>query len=323
MKKLKIKKNVKKISLIIIVIALFLSIGLYSGIKIYKQKQYEKTYEYKLITLGYSESETKTLLDNYQEKEIEYILTNEVNNNYLNLLNDKYFIYEYFYTYLEELEKNPNNSIRNIIEKVNTLTNYEYYTNTVKADISKNELMLVNKYYYLDKDYIPENLVSIPTTYSWGEYGSKQVVDFVYEAYLNMWKSANSEANLYLMANSTYRDYDKQEDVYNEYKDARGEDYADSIAARPGFSEHQTGYTLDIFEKNATNQETFHESAAYAWLKDNAHRFGFILRYPSDKEDVTGYSFESWHFRYVGIDVATYIYENNITFDEYYAYFVK
>ena len=125
------------------------------------------------------------------------------------------------------------------------------------------------------------------------------------------------------MVSSSYRTYEKQELVYNDYKNSRGTEYADSIAARPGYSEHQTGYTLDIFEKTNSNQKTFHESTTYLWLKDNAHNYGFILRYPEDKEDITGYSFESWHYRYVGKDIATYIYQNNITFDEYYAYYLK
>ena len=60
----------------------------------------------------------------------------------------------------------------------------------------------------------------------------------------------------------------------------------------------------------------------YLWMKDNAYKYGFIMRYPEDKEDITGYMFESWHYRYVGKEVATYIYENGITFDEYYAYFL-
>jgi len=181
--------------------------------------------------------------------------------------------------------------------------------------------MLVNKYNYLDKSYEPENLVTIPTTYSWGEYGKQKVTKETYDAFLNLWKASNSQG-YYLMISSSYRNYDKQEAVYNEYKDTYGTEYADSIAARPGYSEHQTGYVIDMFEKGTT-QKTFHETDSYKWLLDNAHKYGFILRYPEDKEEITGYSFESWHYRYVGKEIATYIYENNITFDEYYAYFVK
>jgi len=181
--------------------------------------------------------------------------------------------------------------------------------------------MLVNKYNYLDATYTPDNLVSIPTTYAWGEAGSQKVTEDTYNAFLNLWKASN-EQGYYLMVSSTYRTYDKQQKVYDEYKNSKGTDYADSIAARPGYSEHQTGYTIDMFEKGTT-QKDFHNTESYNWLINNAHLYGFILRYPEDKEDITGYSFESWHYRYVGVEAATYIYQNKITFDEYYEYYLK
>lgn len=321
MGKLKMKKDVKKY-IYIAIILLFLSIGIYSGINIYKQKEYEKTNEYKLLEIGYNESDVKTILDKYKKEEVEYILSKDLNNIYLSLINSKYFIYSNFYEYLDYYQNNLDKQIKDIIEIVNTNRNNEYYENTTKTDISKKEKMLVNKYNYLEKDYEPENLVTIPTTYAWGDVGSQKVTQSTYDAFLNMWNDANKEG-YYLMVSSSYRTYDKQELVYNNYKNSYGEEYADSIAARPGFSEHQTGYALDIFEKNSSNQKTFHESTAYAWLKDNSYKYGFILRYKENKEDITGYSFESWHYRYVGIDIAKYIYENDITFDEYYAYFLK
>lgn len=321
MAKLKLKKKVRNIFILSIFVVILLTIGLFTGIKINKQKKYEQTYEYKLITRGYNEDDVKTIIKNYKNKEINYILDNKENNIYLDLLKDKYFIYDNFYDYLNYYNGNKDKNIRNIIEVVNTNTNKEYYTNPVKTDISKKELMLVNKYNHLDNTYTPETLVTVPTTYAWGEYGSKKVTQDTYDAFLNLW-NAGKEQNYYFMVSSAYRTYEHQEEVYNDYKKSRGEEYADKIAARPGFSEHQTGYSLDIFEKSTT-QKNFHTTESYNWLKNNAHKYGFILRYPEDKEDITGYSFESWHYRYVGKEVATYIYENGITFDEYYAYFVK
>ena len=137
-----------------------------------------------------------------------------------------------------------------------------------------------------------------------------------------MWNSANKEG-YYLMINSSFRNYQDQESVYNNYKNTSGQTYADSIATRPGFSEHQTGLALDIFSKNNTNKNTFKDTPEAKWLKENAYKYGFILRYPEEFEEVTGITFEPWHYRYVGKDIAKYIYENNITFDEYYAYFLE
>ncbi len=320
MAKLKIKGGVKKVGLIVVVLALFLGIGLYSYIKIKNQKEYEKTYDYKLSLLGYDNDDIKIIKDKFQNKEIDYILSKEKNEIYINLVNEKYFIYDKFYNYLDYAEKEKDKSLTEIVEKINTKTNEEYYTDTTPTDISKKELMLVNKYNYLDNTYTPENLVSVGMDYAYGELGSQKVTEDTYNAFLNMWR-ASHEAGYYLMVNSSYRTYEKQEAVYNEYK-KQGTDYADSIAARPGYSEHQTGYSLDIFEKGYSSAN-FKDSDSYKWLLENAHKYGFILRYPEDKVSITGYNFESWHFRYVGIEAATYIYENHITFDEYYAYFVK
>lgn len=321
MKKLKFKKSAKKFILISIVILVFLSIGIYSGLNIYKQKQYEKTIEYKLISLGYTKENANTIEKKYKDKEITYILENKQNDLYLNILNEKYFIYDNFYKYIDYYKKNSTLELSRIIEIINTNCDKDYYSETYDTDITKKELMLVNKYYHLNKDYIPENLVTISTTYAWGIYGSQKVTKDTYDAFLKMW-NASHDNGFYLMVSSSYRDYNQQESVYNTYKTKQGEKYADKIAARPGYSEHQTGYSLDIFEKGYT-QKTFQDSDSYKWLQDNAYKYGFIERYPLDKVSITGYEFESWHYRYVGIEAATYIYNNHITFDEYYAYFVK
>ena len=87
--------------------------------------------------------------------------------------------------------------------------------------------------------------------------------------------------------------------------------------------EHQTGLALNISTRLKEGEETFEDTEAYTWLLDNAYKYGFILRYPKDKEDITGFAFEPGHYRYVGIDVATKIHEEDITFDEYYAYYLE
>ena len=128
--------------------------------------------------------------------------------------------------------------------------------------------------------------------------------------------------NVTLIINSSYRSYENQEETYNNYSTWYGKDEADKIAARPGFSEHQTGLTIDIMTYNS-NRNNFEESDAFKWLNNNAYKYGYILRYPKNKEYLTGYSYESWHYRYVGKEVANYIKDNNITYDEYYAFFIE
>ncbi|WP_422122196.1 D-alanyl-D-alanine carboxypeptidase family protein [Planococcus sp. X10-3] len=128
------------------------------------------------------------------------------------------------------------------------------------------------------------------------------------------------ESGIDLTAFSVFRDFNRQKELYDGYVAKDGEEKADRYSARPGFSEHQTGLAFDIGE---TGQEqhwakaTFGETEAGKWVAENAHRFGFILRYPEDKEQLTGYMHESWHFRYVGVQVATEIFEADITLEEY------
>ena len=92
--------------------------------------------------------------------------------------------------------------------------------------------------------------------------------------------------------------------------------YADKCSARPGHSEHQTGLSIDVMGSN-NDYNIFDKSKEFKWMKDNAHKYGFIMRYPKNKEYITGFKYEPWHYRYVGIDTAQKIYENNITLEEY------
>ena len=137
----------------------------------------------------------------------------------------------------------------------------------------------------------------------------------VYDAFKEMFNAAKEEG-ITLIINSGYRTYEYQKEVYEQYKDANGEEYADSYAARPDFSEHQTGLALDIITYGTSGEE-FENTDAYKWLQEHANEYGFILRYPKGKEHITGFKYEPWHYRYVGIDAAQYIYENNITLEEY------
>ena len=319
-KKLKLKKKFKAILIILVLLV----IGIIIGNNKYKEYKYHQTYEYKLLEHDYSKDEVDTILKVWtKDEDINYYLENKKNSNYVAILNEKYFLIKNFDNYIAYMSKNPKLDLSKVVRNINIHYDQEYYTTDFKTDTSKEELMLVNKYYTLTSDYEPSNLVTISTRYAWGDAGSKKIKQNVYDAFLEMWEAANSEG-YYLMVNSAYRPYKDQEEIYNNYKSKKGKKYADSIAAHPGHSEHQTGLCLDIFSKKNTNQNTFNETEEAAWLKNNAYKYGFILRYPEDNNlNVTGFAYEAWHYRYVGKDVAKYIYENNITFEEYYAYFIE
>ena len=123
-----------------------------------------------------------------------------------------------------------------------------------------------------------------------------------------------------LTAFSTYRSFEYQTGLYERYVANDGSEKADRYSARPGYSEHQTGLAFDIGEVDQQDlwlTAEFGESEAGKWLAANAHRYGFIMRYPLGKEEITGYMYESWHFRYVGTEIAEKIYNERGTLEEY------
>ena len=313
-KKIKLKKQVW----ILLGIIILLIIGINFGKKKYKEYKYKQTYEYKLLQKGYTIDEYKLLKNNFNEKELSGFLNKEKDDITLNLLKEKYFIKKNYSDYLNYYNSNKDFPLKKVVATVNTNTNREYYENPKEANLNKDYLILVNKYYYLKDDYSPSDLVIISSKYAWGENGSKETRQITLNAYLNMYEAAKNDG-IDLMINSSYRTYENQQTVYKKYEDREGTIYADEIAARPGHSEHQTGLALDIFSKTNSNTKTFKDSEAYKWLLDNSYKYGFILRYPEDKEYLTGFSFESWHYRYVGKEIAKYIHDNNLCYEEYYA----
>jgi zinc D-Ala-D-Ala carboxypeptidase len=163
--------------------------------------------------------------------------------------------------------------------------------------------VVVNKLRPLNpQDYEPGDLVEVPVEFTNEPLLRQEASDAV----VAMFQAALGEAGRELASNSAYRSYSAQENVYE------GDDLT---TARPGYSEHQTGLTIDIgpLSGECSLDECFGETPEGIWLRDNAWRFGFILRYPADKTAVTGYSFEPWHFRYVGVELATELRETGFT----------
>ena len=176
--------------------------------------------------------------------------------------------------------------------------------------------MLVNKNNQLDKTYIPKDLVNAKSKYRNNAMVNKTVLD----NFLNM-KHDMSLLGYDIDIMSGYRDYNYQNKIYNKSIHDKGYAYTLRSIAQPGYSEHQTGLAIDIciyknnkvyIEKEIINMPEF------KYLKYNSYKYGFILRYPEDKEDITGYNYEPCHYRYVGIDLARYLYHNHLTLEEYY-----
>lgn len=258
--------------------------------------------------------------DNIDIDGVIYLINNDIDYEYsdklINIVKSKYFIKDRLDRYM----KYDSDSIEDIITNVNSNLDKEFYVDTEATDISKGMLMLVNKYYYLDSNYYYGELVTMDKAYD-NKNGSKLNKE-AYEAFKKL-VDDGEKLGYHIRCNSGYRSYETQTNLYNNYKSNNGLTWADKWSARAGHSEHQTGLALDVGVKSEYSLSKFESSKEFTWMKENAHLYGFILRYPKGKEYITGYGYEPWHYRYVGVETATYIYENDITYEEYYAYFIE
>ncbi|MDD4706119.1 MAG: M15 family metallopeptidase [Bacilli bacterium] len=313
-KKRKIRKQAKR-NFILLTLIIFISVV---GIKLVDDYLYQQTYEYKLLQINYSLDEIKIIEKELEDKQIDSLLTKDYNPNLTKIIINKYFIYNNLDRYSNYANENKDIDLNKIISLVNVNRDRDFYKEPIKNNYKDEKLMLVNKYYYLDKDYEPENIITTTGTYS---YANNSLNEETYNAYQELYDAAKSDGYTILIV-SSYRNYEYQEELWNERKALYGTRKADEYAARAGHSEHQTGYALDVADFYDTNDK-FGDTKSYLWMKDNAHKYGFILRYPKDKEDITGYSYEPWHYRYVGKETANKIFKENITFDEYYAYYLN
>ncbi len=201
-------------------------------------------------------------------------------------------------------------------------------------------LLLVNKSNALGAEYVPEELVALDTSYT-NRGKSIQLNAAVADAVKGMIDAMKKDGITNVSVTSGYRTYSDQKVLFDKYcKDERAAhpDWSEeqikaqvlTYSAAPGTSEHQTGLCVDLFTTEMEGlwnygSETpdnpwdkgFAETDAFEWLKQHAHEYGFILRFPESKTDITGYSYESWHYRYVGVDHAKRIHEQGLTLEEY------
>ena len=262
----------------------------------------------RLIDKGYNSNDINNI--NYKN---DTDLTDYLVNNYVDNIS-KWIEYDFFKTEnIERYLKNFDGDYKNTIVQVNIGLDKPYYED-VNIIEEYSSTVLANKYNKLDSNFVPDDITLLDKCSEGKAYLSKEAK----EAYDNLCM-ASIDAGLSLSVNSAYRSYEDQQEIYDTYYSLYGQSYVDKYVARPGYSEHQTGLALDVKSKNSN---LFINSKEYSWMLDNAYKYGFVLRYPKDKEDITGYDFEAWHFRYVGVDIAKYIYENNITYDEYYVMFL-
>ena len=230
-----------------------------------------------------------------------------------NSSNNKPAAYEYYYN---ENEDDEEDSL--LPEDLSSILSN---SQTVPLDtIPSSKTVLVNRVYLLPSDYIPPNLVVPNVKFSFTYSSDKRKLRKVAADALERLFQAGEKEHVELYCVCGYRSYARQIQIYDINIDTRVQAATDAVSAKPGSSEHQTGLTIDVSARsvNFRLDQSFGDTTEGQWLAKNAHLYGFIIRYPYGKTEITGYSYEPWHIRFVGKTVATYLYENKLTLEEYY-----
>ena len=188
----------------------------------------------------------------------------------------------------------------------------------LQSDIDAGYLILVNREFGLERDYSPDDLAGIRYYASDRTPEARFMRATAAEAFHNMVEEARRYGIEFVMT-TAFRTYAFQSVLYNNHVANHGQAAADRFSARPGHSEHQTGLAVDISAASVNYRLTvaFADTDEGRWIADNAFRFGFISRYPDGTEDITGFQFEPWHLRYVGLPAAEYIHTQGIVLEEY------
>ena len=278
-----------------------------------------------MLSLGYKSDDINTFYEVIPNS-IEVIINNKYDKDVSNYLKLDYFKEENLkryidYDLMEVKSVYDITGIKNDYNYEDTVTfvnanldkpYYEYDTNLTSEEASKIDV-IVNKYHKLDSKYEPDDLEVIDSKYASGRQRLRKEAKEKFE----LMASDMASNGLKIYAGSTYRSYDYQLGLYNRYVKKDGFNEAETYSARAGYSEHQLGLAVDIV--NSKWDYLSENDKEYDYLVKNSYKYGFILRYPRGSEYITGYIFEDWHFRYLGVSLATKVHDSNLTYDEYIA----
>ena len=233
------------------------------------------------------------------------------------------FEYEYYYNdnSLEDAYMNTTNNL-NTSDNDKHSNDYLKY-NSISLDTEPDSIsVFVNKEYTLPESYVPENLVTPDVNFFGTNTGGKNMLREEAATALEKMFDDASDEGISLYGVSGYRSYARQKEIYEKNVRLRGSKSTNKVSASPGHSEHQTGLAIDISSKSLGENLTdeFADTPEGKWIAKNCYRYGFIVRYPKGAEKITGYSYEPWHIRYVGTELSEYIYNEDITLEEYFGY---
>lgn len=279
----------------------------------------------KLLNLGYSSKDINAIYNKIPDS-VNIISTSKYNKDIINIMNLSYFKIDNLKRYLDydimevksiydisNIKKNFN--YEDVVTYVNANLDKEYYSsdNLISNEDASKIDVLVNKYHKLDENYEPSDLTIIDSKYASGTQKLRKEAQIKFEEMA----SDMAKENLKIYAGSTYRSYTYQKGLYDRYVKKDGFAAAETYSARSGYSEHQLGLAVDIV--NGKWDYLSENDKEYDYLVKNSYKYGFILRYPRGSEYITGYMFEDWHFRYLGIELATKVFNSCLTYDEYIA----
>ena len=269
----------------------------------------------KLIKIGYNNSDINIILSHGTDESVtEFTKRDKVNylEEFFSLDYAKLENYDRYEAYSDETGENE---IDTVIE-VNLNLDKEDYTDSVLVSEFSTD-MLVNKHRHLSEDFKTNDLVEASL-----DYASEREIylsRLAYNAFKEMSDAASREG-YGIVINSAYRSYQDQQDISDLYLRAYGQEYVDKYIAKPGYSEHQTGLAMDVGSRSVN---IFANSKEYGWMLENAYKYGFILRYSKRDENLTGFRFEAWHYRYVGKEIAKYCHDHNdMSLEEYFVIFL-
>jgi len=298
-------------------------------IKLKNNKEKEESYTFKVNIVDKEmpliEASDKITINTYDEPYfLDYIKVSDnydnnlditVKGEYDNTKNGKYNL-----TYVVK-DSSGNESTKEFILVVESpkykkmqdkiITTSKGYTLKIKNGLAYiDDILIANKTYYLPENYVPTNSYA-----KLSNNCANCLEKHVMQAFNDMNADAKS-LGLSLWIASGYRSYSFQNTLYNNYVKRDGKTAADTYSARAGHSEHQTGLAFDLNSVSSS----FAYTSEGKWIKDNCYRYGFIIRYPEGKEDITGYMYEAWHLRYVGKELAEKLYNNGnwLTLEEYF-----
>ena len=270
----------------------------------------EYIYKEDLLSLGYNVNVIKFIEEKISNLNVKQYLLTKKYEYFEEFANIPYFNVENIERYEEYYLKHPDYTFDQIVLYVEIGLDNEFYTNINTLENYTDITTIVNKYNQLPEETVFDDLVVVPKPYS--NNGKKHVRSVMFEPLKQMIDAAKTDG-IKLTVISAFRDVNTQKSLFNNYKKKNGLDYALMYSAKPRHSEHELGLAVDL----NTTQPKFKKTKEYVWLKDNAYKYGFIERYPEHKEFITGFAYEPWHYRYLGIDIATKIYIENITYEEY------